>query len=328
MMETNITASRSRRSILLIIFVTFLTVVSVPIISTAAGVSETTPEETASKTHTLVIKTVGETVTYRATASGDIHFVTQEKHDSRTMGSGVSGNLGGVPWDPTNDSKDIIKYTGYIQGFQFRGEDIRVFLDGERISPEVLAAQHIQISYPKTHSGNNPQPIQYRITMTGRAALGEGTEKNDKANRIIIRGQISNDSDSFYFTGDINPGSVTISGPARIRINGQKSEVFIQNDPKTPTPTPRQTSTPTPTPILTTTLSTETDSRPMSTDIHTSTPTTTTVANTTGSLPSGGSSSPSSSGNGFLSGLIGGIVVVGALMFAVFKYFGPKQRRW
>lgn len=337
------TVMNVRRSILLSLLVIGLTC-AVPIASAPpseyenpspakAIQSNTSTAKNASNTHKLVVKTTGSSVTYTVSASKKIS-ISSGKNESvdTTQGTTVTGRLGKTKSKKKKKSKDttdVITYSGYIESFQYRGNgnDIRVFLDGKLVPPEVIAANHIRISSPKTASGNKSRSARYQVPVSGRAIMGESTEKQDTAKAGTIRGRINGDSDSFYFTG--NSGSLSFDGEVVVFINGQKLTGGQNQGARPPTP---QTGSSTDSQQMT---QTDVSGDSMGSNPTKRTPITgdsmaeKTKTNTpSGSSSNGGSGSGSSSGNGFLYGLAGGVLVMGVLGFVAVKYFAPRDRRW
>lgn len=270
----------------------------------------TTADQTTQKQpaqHTLVIKTTGNPVQYTLSVSGRIRGDPNET-DS-VQGNTLNGRVGGVPWkNRTNDTKDTIRYSGYIETFQHRGNDIQLLLDGTQIAPATLATNHIKIVAP--NASNNP--INYGISVTGNATTGESTEGQDRTvsqpNDTLLQGQLADSSDSFYFTGKVSVES--ISKQTHVFVNGQNvtvpsqrngSEVFL-TDTSAPTDTPPSTST--------------------ATVPQTQGPTTEQGPSTEGTTVRS-----SSSVFGQLFRLVSG-VVVGALAAAAVWYYFPRQQRW
>lgn len=297
-----------------------------------------------STTHTLVVKTAGKPVSYVVHASRKIDGETAE--GDTIQGTSLTGHLGGPPGkNSSNDTKDVIKYQGHIETFQHRGKDMRLFLNGQRVSPSVLADNHVTISRQNA-TGANKQPIHYRINVSGRAILGESTEKQDtinvtrngKTNHTVIRGRITNNIDSFYFTGNV--ASASIDKSANVKLNGKSVSNLTKMSNKKVKKTPAPTVTPTPGtspstsgPRSKTTGATGTEIRVgpnMGTDTEagsgrgTSVPSPGTAAN--GNDAS--SDSSSSSALSFLLSIVGGLFVIGTLVVAAVWYLRPRQRRW
>lgn len=327
--------------------------------STAKAIQSNTSKN-APSTHTLVIKTTGPPVTYTVSASKKIS-ISSAKNESldSSRKTRVTGRLGGIKGKNTKkkknmkntekkrtvkknnnknsknkgnnikkkkkkDTTDVVTYRGYIKSLDLgnNSKNVRVLLDGKSVPPEVLTANHIRISSPKTVSGNKSQSARYRIPVSGRAVKGESTEKQDKVKAGTIRGRINGDSDSFYFTG--SSGSLSFDGEVVVFINGQKLS-GSQNNASPPTP---QTGS---SPVTDSKQKTQLGGDTMGNNPTTETTVTgdSMVENTdtpNGSSSNGGSGS--SAGNGFLYGLAGGFLVMGSLGFAVIKYLRPRQRRW
>jgi hypothetical protein len=255
----------------------------------------TPPTETA-PTHRLVITAPNGSGSYTVTASGSLHLTSGEQNDYQLRGSRVSGAVGAG-----GDTKDVIRYTGYIESFQSEGK-IRVTLDGQRIAPIVLAGQHIQLS-----RSNTSQSVDYQLSVTGQVAPGELAELADTATERRIRGHVRDTADSFYFTGEIANDSITVSGPVQIQINGQNASVFLTHEPPTATPTPTPTATLPPSPSSTPFVSSTGTPRSSSPTV-TVTPSSPTSAHT--HSPAAPSSSGSFGGQ-FVGGLVGGLLLIG-----------------
>jgi hypothetical protein len=338
------TIARARISVLLSLLVIGLTVAAVPVASAGSSGYENvaigkdvhqsaSAVKNTSKNHTLVIKTTGGSVTYSVSASEKIS-ISSAKNESvdSTQGMSVTGRLGKKK-KKSKDTTDVITYSGYIESFEHRsnGNDIRVFLNGKLVPPAVLTANHIRISSPKTASGNKSQFAQYRVSVSGRIIKGESTEKKDTAKAGTIRGRINGGEDSFYFTG--NPTSISGSGQAVVIVNDQKFSTD-QNGNSKPSTTPEPSSTEANTPGEPTDSQQETQTE-VSRDSMGTNPATQSADDTgknQNSTGPGDSSSNdgsgSSSGNGFLYGLAGGVLVMGVLGFAALKYIRPRRRRW
>lgn len=368
---------RSRWVILCTLLVVGLTVLSLPITiggvtapPTQGNTSNATSTQTATKTsttntpakktsttntpaknssakkstNTLVVKTVDKPVTYVVHASQKLKG--ENTNGKIIQGTRLTGNLGGAPWEnSSNDTKDTVTYQGYIETFQHRGNDIRLFLNGQRVSPSVLADNHVTISRQNV-TGANKQPVHYRINVSGRAIMGESTEKQDtinvtrngKTNHTVIRGRITNNIDSFYFSGNVTSASIHKS--VNVKLNGQSVSNLTKMSNKKMKKPPSPTVTPTPStspstsgPVSKTSGETGTEMMggpTMGTDTEagsgggTSVPSSGTAAN--GSDASGDSSS--SSALSFLLSILGGLFVIGALVVAAVWYLRPQQRRW
>lgn len=306
-------SSYMRPVLIVVVGVVALSGVSVAVVGPSTTVDQTTPPQNASDEHTLVIETTGEPVQYTLSASGS---VSGDAGESDTIqGKTLNGRVGGVPWNnTTNDTKDTVTYTGYIETFQHRGNDPQLRLEGQQISPATLSANHLQIVRPNSSNGT----INYEISVTGNATAGESTEDqdgttaNNGSNGTLIRGQLSDQSDSFYFTG--NTTAKSFDQQALVFVNGQNASETANETPKgTP-----NSSTPTVHPSPTTTSA----SPPQTTALERTTP----VQSTTDANGSGSSDS-SSSVLGFLLRLASGVVVVALAVSAVWYYF-PRQRRW
>jgi hypothetical protein len=273
----------------------------------------------APNTHTLVIKTTGKPITYTVSASKQLS-ISSNKNESidSVQSTSVTGRVGGKQGkDKNKDTTDVVTYRGYIESFQAQGNNVRVFLDGKRVPPSVLSANHIKIRSPKNKSKKKSQPTEYKISVSGRAIRGESTNKKDTAKNGTIRGQITGDSDSFYFTGKLTSSSVPEQ--ALVFVNGQKLSEAENSNSQSSTPTSPQTSPSTGAP------ETATDSQSMAPS-----PTTTQsmAANASGGDQQSNGGSGSSSGSGFIYGLVGGVVAVGLVVFGTILYFRPRKRRW
>ncbi|UPM42914.1 hypothetical protein [Halocatena salina] len=269
--------------------------------------------------HTLIVETTGDPVQYTISATENISGETDE--GDAIQGRTLSGRVGGVPWDnTTDDTTDTVTYTGYIDSFQHRGDDLQLRLGGQEISPAILSGNHLQIVRSNSSNGS---PINYEITVTGDATPGESTENQDQttvlggANGTQIQGQLTDQYDSFYFTG--NATVTSIDQQALVYINGRN--VTGQNT-GAGTPTVTQ-----PTPIG---------------GAATGTPITTAAGNTTHTQSTDGAgadsaqsstggdradSSGSTSPLDFLLRLASGLILVALVVVAVW-YFLPRQQRW
>jgi hypothetical protein len=266
--------------------------------------SMSTPSTKTASTHTLVITATNGSGSYTVTASGSLHLTNGDQSEYQLRGPRVTGTVG------TGDATDVIRYTGYIESFQIDGS-IRVTLDGQQIAPQILGGQHIQIRRPS----NASQSIDYHFSVTGQVAPGELAEQADTATERRIRGHVRETADSFYFTGEIDNDSITVSGPVHIQINGQNASVFLTHAPPTP-PT-----TPTPPPTPTVSPSTPTVSPP---DVRrSSSPPVTVTSSPPTSVATHSPPAPSSSGSfggQFMVGLGGGLLlVVGAIAVLVLR---------
>lgn len=313
--------------------------------ATETNTATTTNDTAKNTTNTLVVKTKDKPVSYVVHASGRIEGETAEKGDT-DQGTRLTGKLGGAPGtNSSNDTKDVIKYQGHLETFQHNGDDLRLFLNGQRVSPSVLADNHVAISRENT-SGAKKQPIHYRINVTGQAIKGESIEEQEtinvtrkgKTNHTIIRGRLTDDMDSFYFTGNVS--ATSINNSANVSLNGQPVSNLTKMSNKKMKNPPSPTLTPTASnplitsgPISKTSGGTGTDTSGESgtgtqtgagSGRDTSAPATSTAANAGDASPD----SDSSSALSFLLSIVGGLFAVGALVFAAFWYLRPRQRRW
>jgi hypothetical protein len=91
-----------------------------------------------SPSHTLVIIQQNGSVGYTVTVSGTLSLQHRESGDS-IAGQTATGQVGGFPWQETsNDSRDVIHFTGELQDFEYNAGQLRVMLDGKRIDPGSL----------------------------------------------------------------------------------------------------------------------------------------------------------------------------------------------
>lgn len=302
------------RSLLLVVGVVAL--FGLAIAPASPTVDQTSPPQNTSEEHTLVIETTGEPIQYTLSASGSVSGDSGE--NDAVQGKTLSGRVGGVPWNNTsNDTKDTITYTGYIETFQHRGDNVQLQLDEQEISPTTLSANHLQIAHPNADNG----PINYEISVSGNATLGESTDDQaqitppDGSNDTQIQGQLTDQYDSFYFTGNIS--NTSFDQQAFVFLNGQNV-----TDSNGATGTPAETAT-----SSTPTNNSSTPTNNSSTD----TPVTMTIEHTTTTQSAAGgetaSSQSSTSPLGFLFRLGSGVVLL-ALIVAGVWYFVPKQQRW
>lgn len=286
-------------------------------------VDQTTPPQNTSDEHTVVIETTGEPVQYTISTSGS---VSGDSGESDTVqGQTLNGRVGGVPWDnTTNDTEDTVRYTGYIETFQHRGDDLQLRLDGQQVSPAILSANHLRIVHPNSSNGASTTPVNYEISVTGDAVSGESTENQDGttaqngSNGTLIQGQLDDRSDSFYFTGNTT-----------VRSFDRQALVFVNDQNVTASDTPNETpaSTAAP-PTATSTASPPTTSSPATTTTsETPVPEPTTDLPSTSDVNETVSSDSSDSVFGFLMRLVSGIVVI-ALAVSVAWYYFPRQQRW
>lgn len=300
------------RSLLFVIGLVVLAQVAVVPVSPSTTVDQTTPPNTDDE-HTLIIETPGEPIQYTLSASGSISGESGE--NDAVQGKTLSGRVGGVPWNnTTDDTKDTITYTGHIETFQYRGDDPQLQLDGQGITSDTLSANHLQIVRPNSA---NDSPINYKITVSGDATPGESADGQDQttatggSNATQIQGKLTDQYDSFYFTGNISNRS--IDQRALVFVNGQNNTLSVGE-----AGTPTETATSTPTATATSTASTATP---------TSTPVTTTNQQTTADGNETASAQSSSSPLGFLLRIASGVILVG-FIGAVVWYLLPRQRRW
>ncbi|RRJ33633.1 hypothetical protein [Halocatena pleomorpha] len=290
-------------------------------------VDQSAPPQNVSDEHTMVIKTTDEPIQYVLSATGRVRGEPNES--DAVQGRTLSGRVGGVSWNnTTDDTTDTVTYTGYIESFQPRGGDPQLRIEGQQISPDTLSANHLRIARPNSSTNN---PINYEITVTGDATPGESTEGQDQttvaggANGTRIQGQLTDQYDSFYFTG--NTTSTSFDRQARVFINGQNTAVQNSNNgTQTDThPTPIGGAA-TDAPVLTTTertTSQPTNSRDASQAPADSGRTDTTQATSN----EGAESSESTSPLAFLFRVASGLVLV-ALLVGAGWYFLPRQQRW
>lgn len=280
-------------------------------------VDQTAPPENTSDEHTVVIETTDEPVQYTISASGS---VSGDSGESDTVqGQTLNGRVGGVPWDnTTNDTEDTIRYTGYIETFQHRGDDLQLRLDGQQISPAILSANYLRIVHPNSSNDASTTPINYEISVTGDAVPGESTEDQDGttaqngSNGTLIQGQLDDQSDSFYFSGNTT-----------VRSFDQQALVFVNGQNVTVSDTPNET----PTSTAASPTATSTASPPTTTTSETPVPEPTTDLPSTSDVNETVSSDSSDSVFGFLMRLVSGFVVI-ALAVSVAWYYFPRQQRW
>lgn len=237
--------------------------------------------------NTLVIQTNGEPVSYTITASKGA--IPENESSDSIRGKTVDGRVGHNTDEGETDQEDVIKYNGYIENFDYGNEDIRVEMNGEKISPRVLSGDHLSISDERP--GNSSKPLRYRFEMDGRVIPGEQAEDDDIGSGRTIRGSTHNDTDTFYFIGDLVDSSH--GKDVNISVNGK----YVLTNKKT---SEAQTSTPN---------KTGKGSNP---------------------LPTNGTDSTSSSSphSGLLVGIIGSVGLLAAVIVVGAVYFRTKSRRW
>lgn len=235
-----------RQAVVVLVVIASVLFVAGTIIGAEGTPTVTPTNESNESTHTLVITTNG-SGSYTVSASDSLHL--EENQPTYTLPEGGIRDTVGQQ----GNQKDVINYTGRIESFQAEGP-VQVSIDGQQIPPEVLGGQHLQII-----RNNSDQPIRYQIPITGQASPGESVEQEDTATNGQIDGQVRDQSDAFYFTGDISEDSLSISENATVLINGQNASVFLSNPPPTPPETATQpspsTATETPPPSSTSTQS-------------------------------------------------------------------------
>lgn len=275
-----------RSSFTLLVICLFL--VTSPSTATIVDNGNIHQSQSEQKKNTLVIKSNGEPTRYKITASKG---ATPENESSDSVrGKEVTGRVGHTANGKT-DTKDVIKYNGYIQNFDYKGKNIHVELNGEKVQPKLLSGNHISISDPR--SGNISNPLQYKLEIDGRVISGEEADKDDIGRGRTIQGSVKNDTDTYYFIGE--PKQSSFEGRPNVSINSKRRRLYDE------TVTPGQTPPP----------QTTTESAAPSQPSNSSSPTS--------------SSSPHS---GFLVGIIGSVGILAAIIVVGVIYFRTKDRRW
>ncbi len=289
---------------------------------------ESTPGEISStnqETHTLTIESTNGSVQYMVSASEWIN--TTESEEAAPQGTRLSGRVGPLPWNESRaDTKDTIEYRGYIETFQFDGDGVRVFLDGNRVDPEILRANHLEIRPDNGSSGG--APIEYTVHVDGVLSAGESAEDDDNIidvisqNTTAVEGTVRDSSDAFYFTGALQNRSVTQNGT--LVVNGRTvspsgsssypstastdgNSVTEENDPETPI---RSSITP---------FSTN-SATPMETVAPTD------PSNNAESTPTG-PSTENPSALSLFGRVLSGTVLAGVVLLVLWRRF-PNQNRW
>lgn len=91
-----------------------------------------------SPSQTLVIEQVNGSVGYTVTVAGTLTFRQEESGDSIARQT-ATGQVGGFPWqERSNDTTDVIHFTGTVQNFEYNGGELRVVRDGNRVDPDSL----------------------------------------------------------------------------------------------------------------------------------------------------------------------------------------------
>lgn len=141
----------------LLLFVVLVTLGSVGA-ALGPGAVAAAPNSTQSpQTHTLVLSSTGQPTSYTLTVSGSLTAETTEAVDS-VQGRSVTGRVGGIPWQKTsNDTRDVIQFTGRITDFQVHGSGLRLRLDGKQVRPASL------------RSTPQPTPTQTPPSTTARS---------------------------------------------------------------------------------------------------------------------------------------------------------------
>lgn len=161
------TSQRSHGAFLLVVVLVTLGSVGAAL---GPGAVATAPNSTQSpQTHTLVISSTGQPTSYTLTVSGSLTAETTEAVDS-VQGRSVTGRVGGVPWqDTSNDTRDVIQFTGRITDFQSHGSGLRLRLDGKRIKPASLRStpQPTPTRSPRsTIAHSSPPSVSPSLTAT------------------------------------------------------------------------------------------------------------------------------------------------------------------
>lgn len=139
------------------------------------------PTQTGGDSHKIEIIHVNGSVSYRLTSAGTINFV--QAHAEKTdqiSGQTASGDVGGLPWETnSNDSKDVIRFTGEVYDLELNDKDgkVRVTLDGKPIDPNTLrttptpAASTARTETPASTATvtSTPSPSPRSPTHTARA---------------------------------------------------------------------------------------------------------------------------------------------------------------
>lgn len=144
-----------------------------------------TPRSSSEQSHTLVIEQVNGSTGYTVTISGEVTLRHTESDDS-IAGPTVIGHVGGYPWQKSSDdSRDVITFTGELQNFEFDGNNgkIRVTLDGKRVSPTSLVATPrstptptpTRTATPTTRTASSPTPTPSTATTPEGPTDATGT---------------------------------------------------------------------------------------------------------------------------------------------------------
>ncbi|WP_330631932.1 hypothetical protein [Halocatena halophila] len=303
-------------------------------ISTVWG-QELTPGDASSsaqETHTITIESTNGSVQYVLSASEWIN--STENEGAAPQGTRLSGRVGSLPWnESTADASDTIEYRGYIETFQFNGDGIQVYLDGQQVDPEIISANHLEIRANNGTSGE--APVEYTVHVDGVLSAGESADEDDNIidvisqNTTAVDGTVSDSSDTFYFTGAIQNRSVTQNGT--LLVNGRTVSPSGSNSyPSTAPNGPQDTAG--------TVVSSNGENDPETPirssitpfSTHSATPMETVAPShppSNAEVTSTGPPSENTSALSLLGRLISGSVLAGVLLVLVWRYF-PRQDRW
>lgn len=153
--------------------------------ATATAHTTTTPNSSTPQTgHTLVIRQLNGSVGYTVTVNGSLTVRQGEPSDS-IAGQTATGQVGGYPWQTaTNDSTDVIHFTGTLQNFEYTGGTLRVLLDGKRIDPDALRntpTHPLPPAHTQSPAPTPPQPQPQAPTPNTTAAAPSPAPTTDSS---------------------------------------------------------------------------------------------------------------------------------------------------
>lgn len=187
-------------------------ILSVGSVSGAGGSGDTvaaTNGTNSSKTHKLVITTSGKPASYSFAVSGRLNAKTTEPIDS-VQGQGVSGRVGGVPWkNSTNDTKDVIHFTGEITDFQ-ADKGIRLRLDERRTNPMRLRRTPEPTPTQKQPSSSTLTPTSTPSSVPTTSSDMPSTTSQTSQNETSATAQSDSGGASMILAGFV--GGMVVAG--------------------------------------------------------------------------------------------------------------------
>lgn len=176
--------------------------------------TETETAETENgETHTLAVETEGEPVSYTVTASSPVTLEENEEDDTIQDDRSANGRVGGTPWDndsEANDTRDVILYKGEIESFQYSGEDIVTYIDGEAVdpdeiseNPEPVTAENASETPNETDSNGTINNSSANVSENESSPIVNTSDENETASNETDGSDSTDSTDDTNDTGDI-----------------------------------------------------------------------------------------------------------------------------